>query len=98
MNKGLLFVALSAMPLLTQAQTQSDTAFDLLRALPPRLDLMAVPSAYTYHRLGIFCKLDVRLEKRFRIPVFFRLGDARQVEALDGKGPLARPIGAPEDR
>lgn len=52
---------------------------------------MAMPPAYSYQRLGIFCKLDVQLEKRFRIPVYFRLGDARQVEALEGKSPLAQP-------
>ena len=89
--KGLLLVAALALAVSAHAQVPADTAFNLLRPLPPRLDLMAMPPVYSYQRLGIFCKLDVQLEKRLRIPVLFRLGDARQVEALEGKGPLALP-------
>lgn len=89
--KRALFVSALALAGSAHAQSPPDSAFNLLRPLPPRLDLMAIPTAYSYQRLGIFCKLDVQLEKRFRIPVFFRLGDARQVEALEGKGPLAQP-------
>ncbi len=91
MKRSLLLVAALALGIAAGAQTPADTSFNLLRPLPLRLDPMAMPSAYSYQRLGIFCKLDVQLEKRFRIPVFFRLGDARQVEALEGKGPLALP-------
>ena len=91
MKKGVLLVAALVLGIAARAQTPVDTSFNLLRPLPLRLDLMAMPPVYSYQRLGIFCKLDVQLEKRFRIPVFFRLGDARQVEALEGKGPLALP-------
>jgi hypothetical protein len=31
--------------------------------------------------------LDVQLERRAKFPVLFRLGDAQQVEAWEGKGP-----------
>ncbi len=98
MKKGLFFAAVLVSGLAGHAQTVADRPFNLLRPLPPHLDLMAVPPAYSYERLGIFCKLDVELERRFRIPVLFRLGDARQVEALEGKGPLAQPPGPSEDR
>lgn len=91
MKKGVLLVAALALWIATRAQTREDTSINLLRPLPLRLDLMAMPPVYSYQRLGIFCKLDVQLEKRLRIPVLFRLGDARQVEALEGKGPLALP-------
>ncbi len=91
MKRGVFIVAALALGIAAGAQTPADTSFNLLRLLPLRLDLMAIPPVYSYQRLGIFCKLDVQLEKRFRIPVFFRLGDARQVEALEGKGPLALP-------
>lgn len=91
MRKGVLLVTAFALGVATRAQTPVDTSFNLLRQLPPCMDLMALPPVYSYQRLGIFCKLDVQLEKRLRIPVFFRLGDARQVEALEGKGPLALP-------
>lgn len=87
MKREVFFVAVLALGIAARAQTPVDTS----RPLPLRLDLMAMPPAYSYQRLGIFCKLDVQLEKRLRIPVFFRLGDARQVEALEGKGPFALP-------
>ena len=62
--------------------------------VPVRPDLVQMPPAYSYAQLGVFCKLDVQLERRLRVPVFFRLGDVRQVEAWEGKGPLF--IGGPD--
>lgn len=56
--------------------------------VPARPDLLHMPPAYSYAQLGVFCKLDVQLERRLKVPVFFRLGDVRQVEAWEGKGPL----------
>ena len=50
-----------------------------------------LPAPWTYERLGLFCKLDVQLERRTRFPVLFRLGDAMHVEAWEGKGPLRPP-------
>ncbi|MCB0763523.1 MAG: hypothetical protein R2815_00115 [Flavobacteriales bacterium] len=52
---------------------------------PPWND-RALPKAWSYDRLGLFCKLDVQLERRLPIPVFFRIGgDVRQVELWEGK-------------
>ncbi|MBL7946388.1 MAG: hypothetical protein JNN32_09995 [Flavobacteriales bacterium] len=62
--------------------------------VPVRPDLVHMPPAYSYAQLGVFCKLDVQLERRLKVPVFFRLGDVRQVEAWEGKGPLV--IGRPD--
>lgn len=59
--------------------------------VPARPDLVHMPPAYSYAQLGLFCKLDVQLERRLKVPVFFRLGDVRQVEAWEGKGPLVIP-------
>lgn len=56
--------------------------------VPARPDLLHMPPAYSYAQLGVFCKLDVQLERRLKVPVFFRLGDVRQVEAWEDKGPL----------
>jgi len=50
-----------------------------------------LPSPWNYQHLGLFCKLDVQLERRARFPVLIRLGDARHVEAWEGKGPLRMP-------
>ena len=37
--------------------------------------------------LGIFCRLDVELDRRLPVPVRFRLWDARAVERWEGHGP-----------
>lgn len=53
-----------------------------------RLDRYSLPPVYDYQRLGVFCKLDVQLEKHLPLPVRFRLGDPLLVDAWEGKGPL----------
>ncbi len=52
------------------------------------LERMVLPAPWSYQRLGMFCKLDVQMERRLRMPVLFRLGDVHRVEAMEGKGPL----------
>ena len=47
-----------------------------------------LPPVYDYQRLGVFCKLDVQLEKKLPLPVRFRLGDPMLVDAWEDKGPL----------
>jgi|JI9StandDraft_1071089.scaffolds.fasta_scaffold776202_1 hypothetical protein len=70
--------------------TQRACKFSLLdppRQLPiPNNTVLGSP--WSYQKLGTFCKLDVQLERRLKFPVLFRLGDPRQVDALEGKGPL----------
>lgn len=70
--------------------TQRACNFSLLS--PPRqLFVKAnaeLSSPWSYQKLGTFCKLDVQLERRLKFPVLLRLGDPRQVDALEGKGPL----------
>lgn len=80
------------------AAAQSDTALRSTgvqrlageRMLANSLLHPQLPSVYDYRRLGLFCKLDVQLEERLRLPLRFRLGDPLQVDALEGKGPLWR--------
>lgn len=55
---------------------------------PPALTPASLPSPWRYDHLGLFCKLDVQLERRLRFPVLFRLGDPMHVDAWEGKGPL----------
>jgi hypothetical protein len=69
-------------------QTPVVPTWSLRLDVPARPDLLHMPPAYSYAQLGVFCKLDVQLERRLKVPVFFRLGDVRQVEAWEGKGPL----------
>lgn len=47
----------------------------------------AMPAAYSYEKLGAFCKIEVQLEKAARMPVKFRLGEVQYVERLEGKLP-----------
>ena len=54
----------------------------------PKLDRNTLPSPFNYQQLGLFCKLDVQLERRLRLPVVVRLGDVTQVDHWEGKGPL----------
>ena len=44
-----------------------------------------IPKYYNYQHLGVFCKLDVQLERQLKIPVIFRLGEAQQVARKEGK-------------
>ena len=54
--------------------------------------LPAIPSPYSYHALGMFCKAEVKLNSLLPFPVMVRLGDIRRAEELDGKGdPLSMP-------
>ncbi len=55
------------------------------------LSRTVLPPARDYHSLGLFCKLDVQLERRLKFPVLLRLGDVRQVEAWEGKGAWRDP-------
>ena len=57
----------------TLSRTESLLRSQLLTAPPPPL--------------GIFCRLDVELDRRLPVPVRFRLGDARAVERWEGHGP-----------
>ncbi|HRH38222.1 MAG TPA: hypothetical protein PK760_07750 [Flavobacteriales bacterium] len=56
------------------------------------LDRTSLPSFYDYQKLGVFCKLDVQLEKHLPLPVRFRLCDPMLVDAWEGKGPLLLPV------
>jgi len=60
----------------------------LLKPAPQALSPSTLLSPWAYEHLGMFCKLDVQLERRAKFPVLFRLGDVQQVDAWEGKGPL----------
>lgn len=60
----------------------------LLKPAPQFVPPNTLASPWAYEHLGMFCKLDVQLERRAKFPVLFRLGDVQQVDAWEGKGPL----------
>lgn len=72
------------------AQDSGALGFRAPEAPPVRLDRYSLPPVYDYSHLGIFCKLDVQLERRLPLPVRFRLGDPMLVDTWEGKGPLRR--------
>ncbi len=43
----------------------------------------SIPSSYSYDHLGVFCKLEVQLEKKFKLPMKFRLGEVHYTEQLE---------------
>lgn len=84
-----LFVVLGCAGMV-QAQGQPLLQPNVLPAVvkAPALTPASLPSPWRYDHLGLFCKLDVQLERRLRFPVLFRLGDPMHVDAWEGKGPL----------
>ncbi|MCO6480140.1 MAG: hypothetical protein J5I94_26105 [Phaeodactylibacter sp.] len=54
---------------------------------PGVLTTPEIPRAYSYDKLGAFCKWEVQLERAARVPVKFRLGEVQYVERLEGKLP-----------
>jgi hypothetical protein len=86
-------LAILACSFLSAAQGQSllpaqAKPFSLLKPAPIQPPSSHLPSPWAYQHLGLFCKLDVQLERRAKFPVLFRLGDVQQVEAWEGKGPM----------
>lgn len=71
-----------------QAQVPGAFSLQIPETRTIRLNRSVLPSVYDYQRLGVFCKLDVQLEKHLPLPVRFRLGDPLLVDAWEGKGPL----------
>lgn len=58
---------------------------------PPQWKSVAIPSpdrsprVYNYQEIGIFCKLDVKLDKVSKLPIRFRLGTQEVVDRKEGK-------------
>lgn len=48
-------------------------------------DIKSIPRAYNFHDLGFFCKVEVQVEQKTKIPIKFRLGEYNQIERLEGK-------------
>lgn len=57
-----------------------------IKAMP--LSGRKVPVIYSYDNLGLFCKLEVQLEKAVNLPIKIRLGDVQYVDWLEGKEDL----------
>ncbi len=74
----------------TLGQTTNPNQFSPLRT-PRQWQSVNVPStdrsprAYNYQEIGIFCKLDVKLDKISKLPVRFRLGTQEVVDRKEGK-------------
>jgi len=73
------------------AANGSAPIFPALLRQPPQPGPQAAPSLYDFRELAPFCKLDVKLEHTFRMPVKFRLGEVQYVDRLEQKGPTTVP-------
>jgi|GEM_PF-3588451 len=84
----LLHAQSSIPPLLIDSTRPTVTAAPsvLLPGPAPTLDLLYMPSPYSYQCLGIFCKAEVQMDRWLPIPVMIRIGDVESAEELDGKG------------
>lgn len=57
-----------------------------LPALPnAKFQPAAQPKAWHYQELALFCKLEVKMERAFRMPLRLRIGDVQYVDWLEGK-------------
>lgn len=90
-------VGIAMMHLCAMANAQSPTgtmhglavrSTTIERQLPPAIDLLHMPSPYSFEHLGFFCKGEVKMNQLLPLPVMFRLGDVQHAEMLDGKGVL----------
>lgn len=74
------------LPAPTPPSTQKKEQFPSLHQLfhDPQ-SIKQMPKAYSYHDLGFFCKLEVKMEKKARFPVKVRLGEVQYVERMEGK-------------
>lgn len=91
-----IYGLLLPMLLCSYVHAQEPRSFGLQASEAPavRLDRYSLPPIYDYQRMGVFCKLDVQLEKHLPLPVRFRLGDPLLVDAWEGKGPLRSFVAA----
>ena len=79
----------TALPLCAQGPLRLDAIPATERH--PTLTRSQLPAPWEYQKLGLFCKLDIQLERRSPIPVVIRLGDVRAVDRWEGKGPILLP-------
>jgi hypothetical protein len=79
-----MLVLLGVQPaLLAQGPVRLDLRPHSLPPIP--LSQTHLPAVWDYRELGLFCKLDVQLERRSPIPLVIRLGDVRAVDRWEGK-------------
>ena len=74
------FPSISPAKYLLKAQQSSPPPFLMINQ--PQVDKK--PNAWSYDALGMFCKLDIKLEKAVKMPVRFRLGDLETVDRKEG--------------
>jgi hypothetical protein len=68
-----LNLGLRSIPIIEEKEEFSDQTY------------ISIPKAYCYDDLALFCKLEVQLDKAFKMPIRIRLGNLAYVNYLEGK-------------
>lgn len=53
------------------------------------LPTATMPKAFSYEKLGVFCKMEYKIEQK--VPLMIRLGEVKNTERMEGKGNLLVP-------
>jgi hypothetical protein len=76
-------IALSFLPFAGFAQLNLPIKTD--SSLQAAQKVFTLPGNYYYKNLKGFCKLEVKLEQKIKLPIRFRLGSLAYVNKLEGK-------------
>lgn len=60
----------------------------LLMSTDLQMDKPAIPSAFSYEKLGLFCKMEYQIERK--VPLMIRLGEVKSTERMEGKKAMPR--------
>ncbi|HMN90755.1 MAG TPA: hypothetical protein PKD70_13890 [Saprospiraceae bacterium] len=78
-----------SIPELYQESLSKPMHLHTFHRLPVMLTMQAptteIPNVHRYEHLAFFCRLEVKMEQRLKIPFKFRLGDVPYVDRLEGK-------------
>ncbi len=58
--------------------------------LDPHFEIKNVPNNFYTQNMGAFCKIELKMQKQIKFPLFIRMGSKDYVDGLEGKYLLRR--------